>query len=88
MPDHPLRCVQSCKELCTALEHASTTEKETILEYAYFRDACTYPDVRNILNELILQKKKSIELLEKTRELLRERFQVIDQIRQSFNAGS
>ena len=88
MPDRPLRCVQSCKELCNAIEYASASEKEAILQYAYFRDACTYPDVRNVLNELILHKKKSIELLEKTKELLREKFEVLDQIRQSFNSGS
>ena len=79
------RCVQSCKELCNALEFASKTEKEAILQYAYFRDACTYPDVKTILNELIINKKKSIELLEKTKEALRSKFEVLDQIRAGFD---
>jgi len=88
MPDRPPPCVQSCKELCRAIDYASTSEKEAILQYAYYRDACTYPEVRNILNELILQKKKSIELLEKTKELLRGKFEVLDQVRESFNSES
>lgn len=79
------RCTQSCRELCNAMEYASKAEKEAILQYAYFRDACTYPDVKTILNELIIQKKKSIELLEKTKEALRAKFDVLDQIRSSFD---
>ncbi len=85
MPEQTVRCTQSCKELCNAIEYASSTEKEAILRYAYFRDACTYPEVKTILNELIIQKKKSIELLEKTKEMLRNRFGVLDQIRAGFD---
>jgi len=85
MPQTKPNCVQSCKELCNAIEFASSTEKEAILQYAYFRDACTYPDVKAILNELIINKKKSIELLEKTREALKTKFEVLDQIRAGFD---
>ncbi len=85
MPEQTVRCAQSCKELCAAVETASATEKEAILRYAYFRDACTYPEVKTILNELIIQKKKSIELLERTKEMLRNRFEVLDQIRAGFD---
>jgi hypothetical protein len=59
-------------------------EKEAILKYAYFRDECTYPDVKLMLNELIIQRQKSIQLLESTRELLRSRFEVLDQVREGF----
>ncbi|HUN65020.1 MAG TPA: hypothetical protein VMW43_02895 [Bacteroidota bacterium] len=83
---HP-RCSQSCRDLCNAMEYASKAEKEAILQYAYFRDACNYPDVKTILNELIIQKKKSIELLEKTKETLRSKFEVLDQIRTGFDGG-
>jgi rubrerythrin len=86
MDERQPRCTQSCRELCNAIEYASKAEKEAILQYAYFRDACTYPDVKTILNELIIQKKKSIELLEKTKEALRAKFEVLDQIRSSFDA--
>lgn len=85
MPQTKPNCIQSCKELCNALEFASATEKEAILQYAFYRDACTYPDVKAILNELIIHKKKSIELLEKTKETLRGKFEVLDQIRAGFD---
>jgi hypothetical protein len=86
MTEKTVRCAQSCKDLCNAIESASALEKDAILRYATFRDACTYPEVKTILNELIIHKKKSIDLLEKTKELLRSRSEVLDQIRESFNA--
>lgn len=79
-----LQCAHTCKGLCNALEVAMKEEKEAILKYAYFRDECSYPDVKLMLNELILQRQKSIDLLNKTRTLLQEKFDVLDQIREGF----
>lgn len=79
-----LNCAHTCKGLCNALEVAMKEEKEAILKYAYFRDECSYPDVKLMLNELILQRQKSIDLLSKTRTLLQEKFDVLDQIREGF----
>jgi len=83
IPDH-IQCAHTCKGLCVALELATKQEKEAILQYAYFRDECTYPDVKLMLNELIIQRQKSIQLLEETQALLKSRFEVLDQVRDSF----
>jgi hypothetical protein len=82
-PTH--QCAHSCKALCTALERATEEEKKAILQYAAFRDECTYPDVKVMLNELILLRQKSIKLLEETKLKLRGKFDVLDQIREGFN---
>lgn len=82
-PTH--QCAHSCKELCTALERATEQEKKAILQYAAFRDECNYPDVKVMLNELILLRQKSIKLLEETKSKLRGKFDVLDQIREGFN---
>lgn len=79
------QCAHSCKSLCTALEQATEQEKKAILQYAAFRDECTYPDVKVMLNELILLRQKSIRLLEETKLKLRTKFDVLDQIREGFN---
>jgi hypothetical protein len=84
MPERAIHCVQSCKEVCTALETAARHERSAILDYGTLRDACTYPDIKVMLNELIIQKKKSIELVERTKELLRTRFDTLDRIREGF----
>ena len=84
MPVKKPECAQTCKSLCTAIESASRGEKEAILLYGQFRDQCTYPDVQIMLNELIIQKTRSIELLERTKKALKSKFEVLDQIRQGF----
>ena len=77
-------CAHTCKEYCNALEIASRYEKEAILKYASIRDECSYPDIKVMLNELIIEHKKSIDLLEKTKNLLQSKFEVLDQIRGGF----
>jgi hypothetical protein len=66
------------------MELATINEKTAILQYASLRDECTYPDVKVMLNELIIEKQRSIELLEQTKELMKTKFGVIEQIREGF----
>jgi hypothetical protein len=77
-------CAHTCKGFCTAIELATLREKEVILQYGALRDECGYPEVKAMLNELIIEKKKSIELLERTKSVLRSKFEVLDQIREGF----
>ncbi len=79
-----IQCAHTCRGLCTALEFATKKEKESILEYGMLLEECTYPDVKAILNELILRRQKSIQLLEETNILLKKRFEVLDQIQEGF----
>ncbi|MBI4547927.1 MAG: hypothetical protein HY707_08105 [Ignavibacteriae bacterium] len=79
-----IRCAQSCKELCSAIEIALEHEKQAILRYGMFRDQCTYPEVKTMLNELIIRKQKEIQLIEQTKSLLKTKFEVLDQIREGF----
>lgn len=77
-------CAHTCKGLCRAIEVATLKEKEAILEYDSLRDECNYPDVKVILNELILHREKSIRLLEDAKTRLKSKFEVLDQIRGGF----
>ena len=81
-----VKCAHGCKEFCTAIEIATLREKEAILQYDALRDECDYPDVKAILNELILQRQKSIRLLEEAKLLMKSKFEVLDQIQDGFNA--
>jgi hypothetical protein len=79
-----VKCAHGCKEFCTAMEIATLREKEAILQYDALRDECDYPDVKAILNELILQREKSIRLLEEAKLLMKSKFEVLDQIHDGF----
>ena len=77
-------CPQTCKGFCNALEIALLREKEAILQYDTLRDDCSYPDVKAILNELILQRQKSIRLLDEAKILMKSKFDTLGQIQDSF----
>ncbi len=80
-----VHCAHTCKGFCTALEIATLKEKEAILQYDELRDECTYPDVKAILNELIIHREKSIRLLEEAKILLKSKFEVLGQIQSGFD---
>ena len=79
-----IECAHNCKEFCTALETAMQREKDAILQYGALRDQCDYPDVKILLNELILQRQRSIGLLMETKALIKSKFEVLDQVREGF----
>ncbi|HEX7572102.1 MAG TPA: hypothetical protein VF514_03345 [Bacteroidota bacterium] len=77
-------CVHSCKGLCAALEVAEHREQEAIREYRKFAGGCDYPDVRQILEELIRDREKALAVLREKREILTVKFNAIDRINDSF----
>lgn len=77
-------CVHSCKGLCSALEVAEHHEREAIKEYQQYVDLCDYPDVRQIMQELINEREKGLKILQEKREILMVRFNTIDRINESF----
>ncbi len=77
-------CVQSCKGLCNALEVAEHREKEAITMYREYLANCNYPDVREILSELIREREHALQVLRDKREELNVRFAMIDRINESF----
>ena len=80
-----IKCEHNCKGLCNAMEIASTQEKQAILLYSQLRDQCMYPDIRVMLNELIIRQQKTLQLLEETRLSLSAKFEVLDQIQEGFD---
>jgi hypothetical protein len=77
-------CVHSCKGLCSALEIAEHREDEALKEYRKFRDTCDYPDVRDLLGELILDRERALRLLRERRLALDAKFETLDDITESF----
>jgi rubrerythrin len=78
------KCVHSCKGMCNALEVAEHREEEAIKEYRGYVENCDYPDVRQLLQELIREREKTLRLLREKREMLNARFNMIDRINDSF----
>jgi rubrerythrin len=77
-------CVHSCKGLCAALEMAEHLEQAAIGEYRRFADDCDYPEVRIVLNELVREREKALQLLVEKRQVLAAKFDALDRITDSF----
>jgi rubrerythrin len=77
-------CVHSCKGLCQALELAEHREEQALQEYRRFVTTCDYPDVKLILEDLIGQRERALELMREKRKVLAARFSMIDNINESF----
>jgi rubrerythrin len=77
-------CIHSCKGLCSALEIAEHRESEALKEYRKFRETCDYPDVRDLLGELIGERERALKLLREKRLMLDARFRTLDSITESF----
>ena len=85
MDSEQSRCPQTCRQLCVPLESAILREKEVMIQFDSLRNNCPYPEVTMIMNELILQRQKSIRLLEEAKARLKEKFNVLEQIQEGFN---
>ena len=79
-----INCVHSCKGLCSALELAERRERQAIKEYQEYVEKCDYPDVREIMAELIRERERGLQLLKEKREILMVKFNTIDRINESF----
>ena len=77
-------CVHSCKGLCHALQVAEHHEQEAIKEYREYAAQCDYPDVKELLEELVRSREQAIRVLWQKREALEVRFAMIDRINDSF----
>ena len=79
-----VQCVHSCRGLCNALSIAEHREMSAIQEYQTFLDQCNYPYVQSILRELISQHQRTLGMLQGKRAELTEKFNILDNINESF----
>ncbi len=79
-----VKCVHSCKGLCNALQVAELREQEAIRDYKEYAAQCDYPDVKDLLEDLILSREQALRSLRLKREALEVRFAMIDKINDSF----
>jgi rubrerythrin len=62
---------------------AEHREQEAVNEYRAYATLCDYPDVKQLLDELISDREKALRLLREKREILAVKFAMIDKINES-----
>ncbi|MFI5253624.1 MAG: hypothetical protein ACHQQQ_14475 [Bacteroidota bacterium] len=86
MASDKIHCDQTCKGICTSLEAASAAELKAITLYTTLRNQCTYPEIQEMLDVLIEKRRELIKLIDDTQVQMKQKFEVLDQIRESFTS--
>ena len=85
MEKNNVNCEHACKITCEALNSALKKENGILEIYNGVVDDCTLPEVRELLAELITEKKKVIQKLMQRLDELQEKSHIIDDIAESYN---
>jgi len=85
MEENNVNCEHACKVTCDALIKVLRKESSILEIYNSVIDDCSLPEVRDLLSELIIEKKKVIRKLEQSLDELQEKSHIIDDIAESYN---
>lgn len=85
MGENNVNCEHACKITCEALIQALKKESSILEIYNSVVDDCSLPEVRDLLSELITEKKKVIRKLIEKLDELQEKSHIIDDIAESYN---
>jgi rubrerythrin len=78
------KCVHSCAGLCNALDAAERCEQQAIALYRQYAVECDYPDVRELLEDLIRDREKGLAIVREKREILSAKFEITHKINDNF----
>ncbi len=85
MEENNVNCEHACKITCDALIKALRKENGILEIYNGVVGDCSLPEVRDLLAELITEKKKVIRKLVQSLDELQEKSHIIDDIAESYN---
>ena len=78
MNENRVQCAHACRNTCAMLSEALRDESEMILFYGRLRQECNYPDVHDMLQELIEQRSRSVLMINQKLNELRARSEIMD----------
>jgi hypothetical protein len=87
MNDDSVKCSHACRNTCAMLSQALRDESEMVRYYERLRAECDYPDVHDMLQELVEARSRSVLLINQKLNELRARAEILDGVISSFNSG-
>ncbi len=88
MNENSVRCAHACRNTCAMLSDALGEESEMVRFYERLRQECDYPDVHEMLQELIEQRSRSVLMINQKLNELRARSKIIDGVISSYDPAS
>ncbi len=85
METNDVNCEHSCKETCSLLNEALRKEASIARYYENMMEECNMPDVKDLIADLVEDKRSGILRIIKMLNEIHARSQVIDGISSSFN---
>jgi len=86
MKEDNVTCAHACRNTCAMLSQALRDESEMVRFYEKLRTECDYPDVHDMLQELMEARSRSVLLINQKLNELRARAEILDGVISSFNS--
>jgi len=87
MNENSVRCAHACRNTCAMLAEALREESEMVTFYERLRQECNYPDVHEMLQELIEQRSRSVLMINQKLNELRARSEILDGVISSYDSA-
>lgn len=78
-------CSHACRNTCAMLQEALKDEAAMVRFYTALKQKCDYPDVHDMIQQLIEERSKSVLVINQKLNELRARAGVLDGIMSSFD---
>jgi hypothetical protein len=86
MDEMKVSCAHACRTTCAMLSEALREESEMVRYYERLDGECNYPDVHDMLRELIELRSKSVLMINQKLNELRARSEIIDGVISSYDS--
>ncbi len=87
MDEMNVNCAHACRNTCAMLSEALREESAMVRFYQRLDTECTYPDVHDMLHDLIVARSKSVLMINQKLNELRARSEIIDGVISSYDAS-
>ena len=85
MSETKVECVHACRNTCTMLAEALREESEMVSFYERLQQECDYPDVHDMLLQLIESRSKSVLMINQKLNELSARAAIMDGVISSYD---
>jgi hypothetical protein len=87
MNEENVKCAHACRSTCGMLNLALREESDMVRFYEQLKLECDYPDVHDMLQELLEARSRSVLLINQKLNELRARAEVLDGLISSYDPG-